>query len=653
MTGAMRKYGKYILAFLGVVLAVAWVGNVGSGKGGQDNSSGYERGKLDGKSITNRDIHNAEQEFQLLGKIGLTQYGLEQMLNEKNRPEHWFLLTREARRNGISTTELEISNTMTRLGLADEELQKFLTESGASEKYLRKALGDLLAVNKLIDTSIASVPVSLPQLKHMAADTRSTVQISYARLSAAKGLSTFLAPGSNDAPTEDAIRQQFENYRNVLLEDGVQPPLVQGHRYPFGYKWPDRVQVEFIKFDRAAIRQNFTPTTDDMIEALKVYEANPERFRNLPLEPTATATSQPAIKPFAAVKQKLADEQIDARVTRLMKKMADSALSAAKEPWNSAKSDEKGFRTTLPVDQWVSYKTIAEGIQKDRDFLKYLPTVTAPGSWLGEKSLQNLEGIGSAFFRSPQDRRDRIPFSQLAVHVKELTPENNPLGRLFLQVGVEGRVVEDESGNLYVYRVTAAQKSHEPANVDEMRQVVESDLRKLSAYKKLQVEALALAQVAQTKDFAEAAKNGGFSATTTPPFTRLKAVYNQQRGQEGNLIAMQPMLVEGLLDVPEFVETAFNLAANKSPTTTATTIASATQSAPGATTTISLDSKLDVIVLKLLSYEPCPINIFETQRPAFLKFAERDRQGDFLRNWVTLEATAARLNYIPDGGKFD
>jgi len=647
-----RKYGKYILVIMGVVLMITFVSPRFSNSG--TNANGV-RGLLGGKKVTNNDIRIAEFEANLLRSFvtdNPRRYQFlppDRLLGTRDPNLMWYLLVQEARQNGIAATESEVTGAIQGTGTTEEEFQKFLSDHGSTQRDFRLAVQHELMIRKLAETAMRSVPVSLPQLEYIADQMRSTVQVTYAAQEVGK-----LFSSKPFEPAEDAINHQFELYKGVLASTGEkEPPLIDGHTYPFGYKWPDRVKVEYVKFDRAGIRSLIKPTQDDVIEAYQTYKADPSRFKTEGPSVTQVGPStQPKFKPFEDVKAQLIDEQIDARVTKLMRKMTERAQTLAQDAWKDAKLDDKGYYEELPRESWPKFESIATDIQKQREFLGYLPDVYQDGVWRGERDLAELPGIGQAVLQTP---REQIAFTRLATRVRALLEKNDPLTRLHLQLGVAGpllmEVEKNEKGeakvkSMYLYRVSFAEKSHEPAKVEEVRDQVVRDLKKLSSYEGLKKQAEALATESEHGSLARLAETRGFAVKTTTPFARMEVKYRQvvMYGYPMQLPAGLGMAqVPGLGDVPEFVSAAFGLVAQEK----ATTQAAGKRVSP--IVTLPLDRKLEVFVLSLAKYEPATVDAFNKERGDFERDALMERQEAFQRDWARMEAVAARVKFVPEG----
>jgi hypothetical protein len=311
------------------------------------------------------------------------------------------------------------------------------------------------------------------------------------------------------------------------------PPEINGHRFPFGYKVPDRVKVEYLVFKFADLRKRMEATKVDVEAAFKVFQANPYKFRPeaaaatapaapaisvappTATEPAATqgASSQPATRSAKdiqndwndlKVKEPYISEQVDIRCARLLKNMVDAARSRAEAPWKGDNVPQS--------DSWVAYETIAADLSKDAMYLGYQPEPCKPGAdFLGPGDLRRIPGIGQAIFSDTQGQM--FEFAALATNIEDLVyPEvakrlaqdlkkeptadeirrevtRQPLGRRCVPLGEETAEVTDKDGNMYLFRVRECQAAHVPASLDDVtagqrkiRDDVAADCRKLAAF---------------------------------------------------------------------------------------------------------------------------------------------------------------------------
>jgi len=672
----LQRHGKIIMTVLGIALMFIFA--LPTFRGPDTNRSTMAAGTLNGHKVTGDDVDFARAELALLQQLRLFDlsplysqagYVVNMMVPEDSeRPVYWYLLCKEASRYGTSyISDADARQRLTDIGYSEADIAKVLHDVGLGPRELGPALSNLENVANYLQF-LANLPRPVSAMELSADRELSKLQVAYAILDVGKGWEQ--AP----APTDEQITKQFNLYKDVIrtpippltptttapsAESPVTPPpplppLVDGHNYPFGYKYPDRVAVEYLVFNRAAIRAGMQLTPEDIDNADKYYFSHPEEFRNVAPPTTATAPATaaasqpaattpaqvaatlPAIKPLKEVQDKLREQQIDARVDVRMKKMVDRVLAQTAEPWKAMPIDDKGYRDLLPRGSWVSYQKVAEDVAKNRDFGGYKPEVhstgdKAPENLRSAEALGELKGIGSAVYRVSSQQLE-FPFPDLATHVRELVDlkARNPLGRLFLQMGIEGQPLQDKDGNVYIYRVTDASKTHVPttdAEVAEVRPQVIDDLKKLASYQQRETEAKTLAAAANRADLIAIAGQKNLPTRSTQPFSRMD--------QSG---APEVATIRG------FVDAAFALA--NSAATQPSTGASSQPAFNGPTKALDTDETLRSYVLQVVSQMPATGADFGGHRRTL--FQEGDPAvGAFLRDYIGLEPLAARLKYVP------
>jgi hypothetical protein len=617
----MKVHGKTILAVLGAFLMLTFTLPTFF-KGLQDNGN-VEVGRLDGKKVTASQISEANRELLILRQFGILPqlsyfFGDE---SDTDRGTHWFLLLHEATKMGIVASDAEINAAFSALlasGVTNEQFEAQLKASGLSQHDLRYCVAHGIMVFKDAILAAGGSQVPVPEVEYFANEELSTVRMQYATIDGTRGWKNAAQP------TEEQIKKQFELYKDVVatLPDATTlPPVIDGHTYPFGYKYPDRAQIEYLKFDRTAVAAKFPATRDDYQDAYKYYSTHPDEFRKS--QDNSMTVGSGGSQSFDEVRDKLVRTQISTRVDKFLKRVTDRVLETAKAPWTNVPIDSTGFRETLPATKWVDYPGITQELKTNHDFSDAAPEYVRLGTWQSKDALAKDAGIGEAYFENPNGR---YSFADLAMHVNELAPPKDNFPRLFQQVGIEGPLLKDDAGNLYIFRVTDAQKSHTPASVDEVRAQVIEDLQKRVTYEQRQAIGKALAASAATGDLSTLAKAQDFPVRTIPDLTHVGKDFPEVRG------------------IPGLVNAAFDLAREQRDATQP----AATQNASAKpTTVVNIDSRLEIIPIALDSSSPVTAAAFAANRDKYLNAASESYQQLMIFSWIRLEAVAKRLNYVP------
>ncbi|MCL2647015.1 MAG: hypothetical protein FWD61_08415 [Phycisphaerales bacterium] len=647
MINLMRRYRNVLMAVFTAGLMLVWVIQATIGRN-PDRTRTAERGTLNNRKVVGSDLYEAAADMKILSSVVIPELRASLMdllvarqinfaKDEDDRTLQWFLLLKEATSYGLLPSDAQVSDVLDRLsqvGLSGDILHRQLSYLRVSEKRLRIAIAHALQLQSLSFMSINALVPSLPRVELEADLQLSTADVTVATIEGAKNWEKM------PAPTEEQIKKQFETYKSVLPwspESGTPVPVVAEHRFPFGYKYPDRAKVEYLRFDRAEVARQFSPTAEDEEAAFNYYTNHKKEDPRFTLQASATdvigPTSQPTTeggagyKKWDDVKGELIKDEVAKRVDKLLKKIVDRARTLTEEPWKNVEKTESGYRKEFPQEMWGNYEKIADEIVQNKEFGGFRPSYHAVTGFLSEAELAKLKGIGDAYYESQNRKR---MFAMLATRVQELVGTKDPMADLFLQVGPEGQTLRDEDGNYYIYRVTAAEKSHEPANVDEVRNQVIEDLKKIAAYEQAKTMAKDLAEQAKAGDLLELAKKKG---------VEVELATNVKQGSEA--------IGKKVGHVPGMIDAIFNLAHEPAAT-------QPTQGEGGKrispTTTLPKDESFNVYVMELTRYNPVSPMVFDIRRNDLVRLSEQEDRWEFVRSWMSLPAVMERMHFVQAPG---
>jgi hypothetical protein len=664
-----------------------------------------EIGTVTGGKLMSNDLINAENEIHLLQELAFTAYrhagddplksptgprDILMMLGYRDNSRGWLahdsklhyaLLQREATMMGISVSEAEAQ------AYFDAQLPMTPTELRSIQQYFRTewpgishVLRKFLAVKKLADQSLEAVAVSLPEVEHNIVDRYTFVAVQYAAMDASKGFESMPAPAAED------VAKQFEAYKEILPEDAVSKPTeINGHKFPFGYKLPDRVGIEYLTIHFEDARRICEPHTslekiNDQLEAFKEFSlafeagefddkpATSPATTSAPATATAPATSAPATatapatadrsvanrdKKWEANRQKYLDMQIDKRARSKVKEIAEHAAARSRQLW----TDETGSSYKKPLDpkMWAKYADLAADISKQYGVKVEAKVAKSPGgnTLLTRKELDGIEKLGSAVYR--RSNGDTFKLSELAMQVKPLDPEPKGISaQLLLQLGVEGPVFIDDEENhdAYVYRVSEVDAAHVPTKENEVNDAKRSaaqDLQRVALFNKYRGEAQEIEMKAISKGIAAAAAEKQFKTKTTSYFPRLFI-----RDRQGAMLAevRSPYIDETVGATPAFVNKAFELA-GKLPGRVAGATSQPSNQLVASTPvgSVAVEEKLSVYVMQVDGYEPVTKSIYKTYGPSEAFQLIGARQGAFLQEWINIKQVAKRVGYKTLEGK--
>lgn len=354
-----------------------------------------------------------------------------------------------------------------------------------------------------------------------------------------------------DPPTEAAIDEQFEQYKDQLPgeDDAV-----------YGYMIPDRVAFKYLKIDAEAVRPTVSVSED---EVLAFYEENKD-VRYV-IDESETGMEDLAT-PSDAIDDSAAGSAIDdtgaatepARVLDAPEDVASDAISdeqAAEmvtrpgaEPPSDALADPPGLEDLAPMTglqdintdtgdaaappaaeqgEPKQYKPLDEVRDKiieeltDRKIMEQVSQIAAetvdrlransrlklenvadPGGktvkvlrkgLVTREEAAEVPGIGAAFLLTSAQGHRWMSFADFAFSNSELV-ENKPA----IYVGrPSDPLVNTDTNDQYIFVITEVDPAHQPASVDEVRQQVVDDLRHMAAYDLAVADAKAIIEAAR------------------------------------------------------------------------------------------------------------------------------------------------------------
>ena len=559
----IKRYQKKLLAVFAVLLMVAFVATLGV-RGPTTAHYDPVVAKAGDASIKDSEMRRARDEWQLLYETPVPDPRLRQMIrlpylalpeslvsDIKDHPELFLLLQLEARRDGISIDPDQARSVATNEMNVDASSPRFPEAVRAAES--------LLLVQHEINRLNDAIKVSAPEWQHAAAQEYSTVRLNLIDFKT----SEFEAGVA--VPTPEQLRQQFEKYKNA-------PPTAAGEQPPkdnplgFGYQIPARVKLQYVTIPHAqivqAVKGDANHQYELQVQAADYYQKNQEEFRNTPpaSQPTSqpttgpattqtasaasqpattqAASTQPAIKPFAEVKEQIIDKLIATDVEKKTAQIEKDVASRLAGDWIAIrKADPSATQpastqpaTTQPTDlaatapasqpagdlrSLAHLEQLRDDIQKQYGVQVELHDIA--GTWQGSAELAKLPGIGGAS-TAPPSAESFVPGVAFPQYALSFTQKPGASAVVPLQVWEPSQPLSDAQENAYVFRLTAAQVPHAPPDMSAVADRVTADWRTAQAYDQAKQAAQKLLDAAKTIGLSQAARNASFPVQTIGPF---------------------------------------------------------------------------------------------------------------------------------------
>jgi len=508
----LRKYNKWILVIGGTLLMIAFL----APQAIQNLPKVNDRtvAQFDGKPVKQSEIDAANAELRAInalgGNIKLANYLLQLTAPTNEQDVEWYMLAREAEEAGfvgsdgdaitlypivakeLATFETDylIRERQQRFGQQTSPLERFNSITTKTEQWMqrmpanennaasagqfrtiqdaRKAIAKLHGVLRMRQAFDRVAKFSTSRATRAGAETFNAANIDYLVIPAER----FIANSAE--PTEEQIAAHFEQYADILPGDG---------EFGIGYRQPMQIKLEWISIELAGIQDAITI---DPVEASKHQQLNKDRF------PGGFSDERPRIeadlkkaKGLKIIEQ--AENIIQAEILRKTRTLErDGDYLALPSDWASTRPSLEDLA-----------QLIVTKIADSNDGLQIpLPTIQRhTDTWLGTNDIFTLPAIG---FSSIQFGTQRLQAYQALFAIRELVPNPN----FPVQVGLIASEfpLQGFDGTKHFFRVLSSRNISPPDSVEEVREQVITNLKRIEAYHQL---------VAELPGYAEVAINAG------------------------------------------------------------------------------------------------------------------------------------------------
>ena len=536
----LRQYQKHILAVGVTLLMVAFLIQPTISMFRPDPVE-QPIGSIEKLQWTIRDKRQAGAQLAILERLGIP---LTHVRNRDDASLQWLLITHEARALGLWAADSEVDDLLNRLGRNDAHLAQVARDFGTTRDFIRGTvrnwviiqqyieliygLGHLpltpnqgspsrvqmfeqAVVNQQLDQKIemalqlaaaaGSPRLSPAVVQRFLHDQQTTAQVTFLQIPPDRYLSKI------DEPDEAQLQALFDRHKGDLPGTG--------EPYGFGYRYPDRVKIEYITipFDRV-----LQATQVDEADALDYYDTHPEEFTapgpspmdigigdELPLDPPA-AEPLPYTQVRTQIIETLRSEQAEQTVTRMIKAAQSELLDHLRKHAEDAGGEPSPLALSDVSNQLQERFGILPDVYRRED------------AWQNRIDLSRLPGIGTSVLLSPR----RMLFVDYALGVKPLLTDQSPaaLTTLDLKVGAPSHPVQSFDGSRHLFRILAADPAHSPDSIDEVRSRVVKDARRAAGYQLLREEADIWIARAKEEGLINLATQLGIEPASPPAFPK-------------------------------------------------------------------------------------------------------------------------------------
>lgn len=450
----------------------------------------------------------------------------------------WYAAWQDARARGFEASERELEARLA--GLAEAGMTRGLLQAVAGETTggdldtLYAALRRDMTIANYLEWALNAIctPVEA-EVRQRYARMGETITLRMAILEA----KDFLAKA--EKPSEEAIRRQFETYREYLRGKGPDG---------YGYRIPGKVTLEYLIADPTAFEDAARKeiTDEDIVQYYNTHKdayvrEAPEEIERAdeaedgadedaeaeeePDDGTAEdgqdeGDQEPSYRPLEAVRDEIREDLVETRAARL-----------ARLHLNQVVTEVRGHREPPDLRIWADGREVSYAAFEE-------PRTT--------DEISQVEGLG----RTTDDGRG---IAEVATGIPELVGKEN--ARIPMNE-ISEVFVDQNDGRAYAFRVTDYVESREPESLEEVRGRVVADLLQKASYEAAVERARELREEAAEKGLEKAAKEAGIELLTTPSFPRenLNLYYSMFGGPP-----TMPPNVPGVGRNPAFIREVFKL----------------------------------------------------------------------------------------------
>ena len=459
---------------------------------------------------------------------------------------YWLCLQHETQSAGINLGNDEVARLLGQIipqlhnGRSYAEvIGAVMSRTRLPEDQIVATVGELLAVLQYGHMMCSSEDVTTQQIMHAVSIEQEGVDVGYVSFDASAFTEKL------DEPDDAKLAEHFEKYKDFSAGE-----ISDDNPYGFGYKLPDRVQIEYVAVKLDDVRTTVKrPTQDEMGD---YYNRNKDQSftEQVQSDPNDPNSMTERVKGYAEVVDTIEKQLMKSKIMA----KAEAILQQAKTSTEAGLQDMNDTEIeTLSTEQFKEklgdagdYGTVARDLSKEHG----IKVFTGRTGMLGPVELQTDEHLRTLVIRGYG--RNPIRLSQVVFAVDEL--EASELGRfdapkpkMYENIGpVRDWMSEygDVSGTIMaLLRVVEARKAAAPESVDQafstksivfdpndeeadenlysVRERVAEDVKKLAAMDTAKAKA---------EDFIAQAVKSGWQ----PAIDNLNKLYKEEYEQDAN-----------------------------------------------------------------------------------------------------------------------
>jgi hypothetical protein len=478
-----RKYNRVLLlVFMSLLLVVFLVGPAVSRGLRNRSMNDPEVGTAFGKAVYLSQTLRAADDFETAARFGLST-PLYRVQDPQKRNLAMCLLLEEAKHAGVRVGRDQIVASLQNNPNAVQMLTAIRRATSRSLNSIYDAIARINSVMILAQYQIrAASGASLPQLEDEYRDQNQEARVLISVIDSSAFSSQV------PEPSEEELQANFEQGKDRETER-------TDEAIKYGYRIPDRVQVEYLTVDPGEIRESIRVSEKN---ARRYYEDNRQKYVKTVEDASPLALEEPQTQTVQLTYDEVSDQvREDYRAEKAIleaQRLVNEIHQEAVRPWAATPLDKDGERQR-PSDQ-----NIVPFTELQKKFSAEYPVKYKETELVTLRELKREPGFGRA---TAVIGRDAISAPDLAFHVKGLATADPNDPKPLLRIDEPGPVVLEGGGagqpayQAYVFRVVAVAPAGPPKSLDDVRAEVVRNVEKSEAFELAGEQAQALAEKAR------------------------------------------------------------------------------------------------------------------------------------------------------------
>jgi len=379
---------------------------------------------------------------------------------------YWILLQNEAQNAGIRISNEQAGELLGRIipqlfqGQTYRQIvSAVITQQRIPEKQILATLGKLLAIMQYSSIICSNEDLTNRQIMRMASNEDERLNVEFVQFD------SDVFAEQQEAPSEDKIIEQFNKYKAFA------PGTVSDENpYGFGYKLPNRVQLEYIACRLDEVKTIVKRPTQDEIGSY--YSRNKKQLytEQVPSDPNdPNSPTIPKAKSFGEVANSISQQLLKDKINATATNILQEARTLTEANLEGLKIESEEVTTEQLKEKAGDYNAAAAKLSEKYKIKVY----TGKTGLLSPVDIQSDEQMRTLFLQGYGQNPvvlNKVFFAVDELAVSELGPLDVAKPRMFENIGpikdMTSIYGSKAGGIMAIMRVIDARKAAEPENID-------------------------------------------------------------------------------------------------------------------------------------------------------------------------------------------